>query len=79
MNISETCIRRPVMTTLVSPSPIVFGFFAYTGAFDRGTVPSLSVAERQPSSKITSLPAAIGCAAGVAPTAPLIPWPGLGQ
>ena len=29
MNISETCIRRPVMTTLVTASLIVFGFFAY--------------------------------------------------
>src|ERR1700680_2680640 len=29
VNISETCIRRPVMTTLVTASLIVFGFFAY--------------------------------------------------
>ena len=29
MNISETCIRRPVMTTLVTASLIVFGFFAF--------------------------------------------------
>src|SRR5438128_10830062 len=29
MQISETCIRRPVMTTLLTASLIVFGFFAY--------------------------------------------------
>jgi len=29
VNICETCIRRPVMTTLVTASLIVFGFFAY--------------------------------------------------
>jgi len=29
MNISEVCIRRPVLTTLVTASIIVFGIFAY--------------------------------------------------
>src|SRR4030088_1349640 len=29
VNISEACIRRPVMTTLITASLIVFGFFAY--------------------------------------------------
>src|ERR671927_829429 len=29
MNISEACIRRPVMTTLITASLIVFGIFAY--------------------------------------------------
>src|SRR5712692_10291173 len=29
MQISETCIRRPVMTTLITASLIVFGAFAY--------------------------------------------------
>ena len=29
MNISETCIRRPVMTTLITASLIVFGLFGY--------------------------------------------------
>ena len=29
MNISETCIRRPVLTTLLTASLIVFGIFAY--------------------------------------------------
>src|SRR5438132_5171852 len=29
MNISETCIRRPVMTTLITASFIVFGIFSY--------------------------------------------------
>jgi hydrophobic/amphiphilic exporter-1 (mainly G- bacteria), HAE1 family len=29
MNISETCIRRPVLTTLLTASLIVFGAFAY--------------------------------------------------
>jgi len=29
MNISELCIRRPVFTTLVTATFIVFGVFAY--------------------------------------------------
>src|ERR1700749_4006708 len=29
MNLSEACIRRPVMTTLITASLIVFGVFAY--------------------------------------------------
>src|ERR1700742_3466 len=29
MNISELCIRRPVLTTLITASLIVFGAFAY--------------------------------------------------
>src|SRR6201988_3290542 len=29
MEISETCIRRPVMTTLITAALIVFGVFAY--------------------------------------------------
>src|ERR1700690_2298461 len=29
MNISEICIRRPVLTTLMTASLIVFGVFAY--------------------------------------------------
>src|SRR5215471_4072538 len=29
MNLSEACIRRPVMTTLITASFIVFGIFAY--------------------------------------------------
>ena len=29
MSISESCIRRPVMTTLITASLIVFGLFAY--------------------------------------------------
>src|SRR5947208_6303933 len=29
MNLSEACIRRPVMTTLITASLIVFGAFAY--------------------------------------------------
>src|SRR5262249_56141102 len=29
MNISETCILRPVMTTLITASLIVFGIFGY--------------------------------------------------
>jgi hypothetical protein len=29
MNLSETCIRRPVLTTLVTASIIVLGIFAY--------------------------------------------------
>ncbi len=29
MSLSETCIRRPVLTTLITASMLVFGFFAY--------------------------------------------------
>ena len=29
MTLSELCIRRPVLTTLITASMLVFGFFAY--------------------------------------------------
>ena len=29
MNLSETCIRRPVLTTLITAAIIVLGIFAY--------------------------------------------------
>ena len=29
MNLPELCIRRPVMTTLITASLIVFGIFGY--------------------------------------------------
>ena len=32
MNISETCIRRPVMTTLITASLIVFGIIRLSPA-----------------------------------------------
>ena len=43
MNLSETCIRRPVMTTLITASLIVFGIFGYrllsVAALPRGRLP----------------------------------------
>src|ERR1700730_6796874 len=47
VNISETCIRRPVMTTLVTASLIVFGFFAYrllsVAALPAGEYPTVEI------------------------------------
>src|SRR4029079_400302 len=48
MNISETCIRRPVMTTLITASIIVFGIFGYrllaVAALPRVDFPPIQVA-----------------------------------
>lgn len=47
MNLSETCIRRPVMTTLITASIIVFGVFAYrllsVAALPRVDFPTIQV------------------------------------
>ena len=40
MNISETCIRRPVMTTLITASLIVFGIFGYRLLSVAATLPA---------------------------------------
>ncbi len=47
MTLSETCIRRPVLTTLVTASIIVFGMFAYrllaVAALPRVDFPTIQV------------------------------------
>ena len=47
MNISEACIRRPVMTTLITASLIVFGIFGYrllsVAALPRVDFPTIQV------------------------------------
>src|SRR5260370_40497287 len=67
VNISETCIRRPVMTTLVTASLIVFGFFAYrllsVAALPAGAVPDRGISVEPPGAGAGSL-----VAPGAAPT-----------
>src|SRR5436190_14852811 len=52
MQISETCIRRPVMTTLITASIIVFGVFAYrllaVAALPRVDFPTIQVTASLP-------------------------------
>ena len=56
MDISEVCIRRPVMTTLITASIIVFGIFGYrllaVAALPRVDFPTIQVtatlARREP-------------------------------
>jgi hypothetical protein len=43
MNLSELCIRRPVFTTLITATFIVFGIFAYR--LDRAPSPGNRLAE----------------------------------
>ena len=52
MNISEVCIRRPVMTTLITASLIVFGIFGYrllaVAALPRVDFPTIQVTATLP-------------------------------
>ena len=47
MSLPEACIRRPVMTTLITLSVIVFGMFAYrqlpVAALPRVDFPTINV------------------------------------
>ena len=47
MTLSELCIRRPVLTTLITVSFLVFGAFAYrllpVSALPRGDFPTISI------------------------------------
>ncbi|POR54346.1 efflux RND transporter permease subunit [Bosea psychrotolerans] len=52
MNLPEACIRRPVMTTLIMATFLIFGFFAFkqlpVAALPRVDFPTINVSARMP-------------------------------
>ena len=63
MGLSETCIRRPVMTTLLMMSFIVFGIFGYlklpVAALPRVDYPTISVTARLPGGSPETMAASV--------------------
>jgi HAE1 family hydrophobic/amphiphilic exporter-1 len=63
MTISETCIRRPVLTTLVTASIIVFGIFAYrllaVAALPRVDFPTIQVTATLPGASPETMAASV--------------------
>jgi HAE1 family hydrophobic/amphiphilic exporter-1 len=63
MNLSEACIRRPVMTTLITASFIVFGFFAYrllpVSALPRVDFPTIEVTASLPGASPETMAASV--------------------
>ncbi|AMN41855.1 efflux RND transporter permease subunit [Rhodoplanes sp. Z2-YC6860] len=63
MNISETCIRRPVMTTLITASLIVFGIFGYrllaVAALPRVDFPTIEVTATLPGASPETMAASV--------------------
>src|SRR5258708_3234843 len=63
MNISETCIRRPVMTTLITASLIVFGIFGYrllaVAALPRVDFPTIQVTAVLPGASPETMAASV--------------------
>ena len=63
MSISELCIRRPVMTTLITLSFIVFGLFAYrllaVAALPRVDFPTISVSANLPGASPESMASSV--------------------
>jgi HAE1 family hydrophobic/amphiphilic exporter-1 len=63
MQISETCIRRPVMTTLITASIVVFGVFAYrllaVSALPRVDFPTIQVTAQLPGASPETMAASI--------------------
>src|SRR5215204_7195523 len=63
MNISEACIRRPVMTTLITVSIIVFGVFAYrllpVAALPRVDFPTISITATLPGASAETMAASV--------------------
>jgi hydrophobic/amphiphilic exporter-1 (mainly G- bacteria), HAE1 family len=63
MSLSETCIRRPVMTTLITASIIVFGFFAYrllaVAALPRVDFPTIQVTASLPGASPETMAASV--------------------
>ena len=66
MNISETCIRRPVLTTLMTASLIVFGAFAYrllpVAALPAVDFPTIQITATLPGASPETM-AGVGCVA----------------
>jgi HAE1 family hydrophobic/amphiphilic exporter-1 len=63
VNLSEVCIRRPVMTTLITASFIVFGFFAYrllpVSALPRVDFPTISITATLPGASPETMAASV--------------------
>ncbi|MBX9845305.1 MAG: efflux RND transporter permease subunit [Xanthobacteraceae bacterium] len=63
MSISETCIRRPVMTTLITASLIVFGIFGYrllsVAALPRVDFPTIEVTATLPGASPETMAASV--------------------
>ena len=63
MNISEACIRRPVMTTLITASIIVFGIFGYrllaVAALPRVDFPTIAVTATLPGASADTMAASV--------------------
>ncbi|MBM3530635.1 MAG: efflux RND transporter permease subunit [Alphaproteobacteria bacterium] len=63
MSISETCIRRPVLTTLITASLIVFGIFGYrllsVAALPRVDYPTLSIQATLPGASAETMASSI--------------------
>src|SRR6202048_1903594 len=63
MNISETCIRRPVLTTLLTASLIVFGAFAYrllpVAALPSVDFPTINIQAQLPGASADTMAASV--------------------
>jgi HAE1 family hydrophobic/amphiphilic exporter-1 len=63
MSLSELCIRRPVMTTLITASMIVFGFFAYrllaVAALPAVDFPTISISASLPGASPETMAASV--------------------
>ena len=63
MNLSELCIRRPVLTTLITASFIVFGVFAYrllaVAALPRVDFPTIQIQAQLPGASAETMAASI--------------------
>jgi HAE1 family hydrophobic/amphiphilic exporter-1 len=63
MTISETCIRRPVLTTLLTASLIVFGIFGYrllaVAALPRVDYPTISIEATLPGASAETMAASV--------------------
>jgi HAE1 family hydrophobic/amphiphilic exporter-1 len=63
MSLSETCIRRPVMTTLITASIVAFGAFAYqllaVAALPRVDFPTISVTAQLPGASPETMAASV--------------------
>src|SRR5215218_7653081 len=63
MNISELCIRRPVLTTLITVSIVVFGIFAYrllpVAALPKVDFPTISITATLPGASPETMAASV--------------------
>src|SRR6266851_6011724 len=63
MTMSETCIRRPVLTTLITVSIVVFGIFAYrllpVAALPRVDFPTIQVTATLPGASPETMAASV--------------------